>query len=100
MYRHPSPTQRPNDAAPSGHRARETRQVVTPVNQRCEQGCGRRAITVWWDENRDIEWWLCGWHSDAFALALVQQGYQQVEDERRDDIHPGLGPVTANPATH
>ena len=70
------------------------------MNDRCETGCGRHAVTIWWDEDTDREWQMCGPHSDFHALALVQQHYQLVEDERRDDLHPTLGAVTSDPATH
>ena len=71
------------------------------MNERCETGCRRHAVTLWWNENRDdhtIE--LCGIDSDRLAEALVADGYQQVHDDRLEDAHPSLGPVTADPVTH
>ena len=66
----------------------------------CERGCRRHTVTHWWHDGRDDDLWLCGPDSDMHAEALVAQGWQLLWDQRVEDIHPSLGPVTADPATH
>ena len=73
--------------------------VVTLM--RCEAGCRRPARTLWWREDIDHSIELCGIDSDRLAPALVDQGYQQVYDERLESsAHPSLGAVTSDPVTH
>lgn len=67
---------------------------------KCERDCGRRAVTCWWQDERDLTLALCGPHSDQHADALCDQGWQLMEDERVDSLHPVLPALSADPATH
>lgn len=72
---------------------------------KCEHGCGRRAVTLW-SNDADQTWELCGKCSDVAAPALVQQDYALIEDERQPGLWGGLGALpplpalSADPATH
>lgn len=71
------------------------------MNERCETGCRRRAIVLWWNEERNHDIELCGVDSDRLAPSLVAKDYQQMHDDRLEqEHHPTLGAVTSDPTTH
>ena len=69
------------------------------MRERCGL-CIQWAVALWWHDDHDQERHLCGHHSDDRAEAMVSAGWQQIVDERVEELHPSLGPVTSDPVTH
>lgn len=49
--------------------------------------CPARAYTLWWQEEWDLERFLCVHHSNEKAEAMVGAHWQLLEDER-DSLMP------------
>ena len=66
---------------------------------RCEATCPARALESWMHPATLDVIRLCRHHSRTHQMALHYGGYALVEAEA-PELHPSLGPVTADPATH
>lgn len=62
--------------------------------------CCAHALVEWWQDEWDLERYLCGHHSDELALEMVTNGWAVVEDHRAEVPHPRLPALSANPVTH
>jgi hypothetical protein len=46
--------------------------------------CCAHALVEWWQDEWDLERYLCGHHSDELALEMVTNGWAVLEDHRAE----------------
>ena len=69
------------------------------ADDRCEATCPARALESWMNSGTLDVVRLCAHHSREHQMALHAKGYRLVEAEAAE-LHPSLGPVTSDWATH
>ena len=61
--------------------------------------CPQPAVTWWWQDEHDLDRYLCGHHGDDRADSMVDAGWALMEDLRVEDI-PALPALSGDPASH